>query len=1277
MFNRVPDIIGFNLGINAIAIADARGGFTEVIISGIYPSSVNNIVSAISTTADNCVIVGAFEMADGSVVQRCPILAGTLPCFCSEQTTTATTTATTTTLTSTITTSYSETITSTQTTTLTSSMTKTPITTVTSTATTTFKLTFSTTESTTTYQMAWEYSGERRAIISLESDMITFIQSARDAAVTTIPSVTVDEAIFIECSSRFKNLTVVGVNITAGSVLIDVFFQHGTSAFEVESAVSVAPRGPFWPNLGNISVLSIVDPLGPSSPPLNMKPTSPEESIELIVAAVVVTIVVVGLIFALLKNKRINAKQLLMNERTFHAEAPFTLGFPSTNGSHFYPSGPDDIQLDEFPDPDPEIWETEPERCNEAARTIQAGFRGGMARKERREQIEAAVKIQAQYRGYKTRQITAEIMAEKVRKAAPSILAYNVEAFEPSVLESQPYPGPDDVGRRVTVNGYPCKGTVAFVGIHRGSIAVSTDPSGSQRFGTGVRIGSLRGLRCGIILDEKLGKNNGTVDGESYFSCDEGFGILVNPSKVTLLAPDEPSFEERQKEVKAKAQRDADAERWGMHPVTVSLPSGPLKINLLESEHDRDKGLSTSKGMWLKAKKKVVTSLTVKIAASKQIAGRLGVEGKIPMIPGVTDNIDRHEKLPNAGVGLFKKALPTNVDGKNVGGKEENNPRVRSKLYAALNPEPLFYVSERFKSEGGRGGLLPTQGDEEDLSSNQVPGNFMSKGITDKSANDTFPEKFTCDINDAELENIDIGLFEQDITFLKAKRAERAAEEEARQVELSKQHTRELKRERNQIEIDRKRIQKAADLKAAAQVETDKIMMEASASRMSKEHEALARKTLGGFTFRTDEQRLNMAAEILQAWFRGVKTRRQLAGIPFGEVKGNPLFRNAASNGDDMDYAGTDMGEVVIDEENDQDRSARVAAARIARDENNRLGALALVTQSDTKSDAKISSDGKNLWLKAGKKVISSLAVKVGVSKQIAGRLGVEGKIPVIPGVTDNIDRQEKLPNTGIGLFKKAVTGENRSKLFAALNPQPLFYISEREKHDGPLLRTGLEMIDDTCESENDEPTNSEVDGTVTDTRSIDDDEDAFIMPELPEGLAQRRAIRAAEARERQDAMRVAYKKKNFKEMTQLQIDRARIAKIEGGRKSLANIVAQKILAESKRRSEKELTTEIFGNFGFALPAPDPEAEWKKANAWKSPEEWNALKREALAAGDSEKLFKLSTAEMAQPELPEAFRPHYYADVAPDKSPSQSGASPIVPEPTARALARKRASIKK
>ncbi|EDO49101.1 predicted protein, partial [Nematostella vectensis] len=56
-------------------------------------------------------------------------------------------------------------------------------------------------------------------------------------------------------------------------------------------------------------------------------------------------------------------------------------------------------------------------------------------------------------------------------------------------------------------------GTVAYVG--------------ATQFATGKWIG--------VVLDEKKGKNDGTVQGKEYFSCEDGYGIFVRQSQIIVL----------------------------------------------------------------------------------------------------------------------------------------------------------------------------------------------------------------------------------------------------------------------------------------------------------------------------------------------------------------------------------------------------------------------------------------------------------------------------------------------------------------------------------------------------------------------------------------------------------------------------------------------------------------------------------------------------------------------------------------------------------------------
>ena len=75
----------------------------------------------------------------------------------------------------------------------------------------------------------------------------------------------------------------------------------------------------------------------------------------------------------------------------------------------------------------------------------------------------------------------------------------------------------DDINKRVLVEGYDSIGTLVFYDDHN----------------------SKPGKRCGIILDDAIGRNNGTIGGHKYFECEDKKGILVAPYKVKLMDKEE------------------------------------------------------------------------------------------------------------------------------------------------------------------------------------------------------------------------------------------------------------------------------------------------------------------------------------------------------------------------------------------------------------------------------------------------------------------------------------------------------------------------------------------------------------------------------------------------------------------------------------------------------------------------------------------------------------------------------------------------------------------
>lgn len=69
------------------------------------------------------------------------------------------------------------------------------------------------------------------------------------------------------------------------------------------------------------------------------------------------------------------------------------------------------------------------------------------------------------------------------------------------------------IGSTVEVTGKGQRGTVAYIG--------------ATLFASGKWVG--------VILDEPKGKNDGTVQGKRYFTCEENHGIFVRQSQVSDL----------------------------------------------------------------------------------------------------------------------------------------------------------------------------------------------------------------------------------------------------------------------------------------------------------------------------------------------------------------------------------------------------------------------------------------------------------------------------------------------------------------------------------------------------------------------------------------------------------------------------------------------------------------------------------------------------------------------------------------------------------------------
>lgn len=69
------------------------------------------------------------------------------------------------------------------------------------------------------------------------------------------------------------------------------------------------------------------------------------------------------------------------------------------------------------------------------------------------------------------------------------------------------------IGQKVEITGKNLKGKVAYVGMTNFAV----------------------GKWVGIILEEAKGKNNGTLKGQTYFTCQENFGMFVRPTQLTAI----------------------------------------------------------------------------------------------------------------------------------------------------------------------------------------------------------------------------------------------------------------------------------------------------------------------------------------------------------------------------------------------------------------------------------------------------------------------------------------------------------------------------------------------------------------------------------------------------------------------------------------------------------------------------------------------------------------------------------------------------------------------
>lgn len=201
-----------------------------------------------------------------------------------------------------------------------------------------------------------------------------------------------------------------------------------------------------------------------------------------------------------------------------------------------------------------------------------------------------------------------------------------------------------DVGKRCTVAGYDSEGVLAYVGPTHGGKASETT--------------------CGIVLDKKIGRNNGVVRGHKYFDCEQGFGVMCNPDKVTLLTstllvmssdPYASPLAVKEADVKSRLQIEDD------------LPAIPAPAD----DDDEDEAKDTSK--WV-----------------------MGADD---------EDLQEPDALPSPGVAVAESAESSLSKAMKEMNEEEDDVKRRLSLVTLSSPRS----SSSLASAGGRSTLTPAE----------------------------------------------------------------------------------------------------------------------------------------------------------------------------------------------------------------------------------------------------------------------------------------------------------------------------------------------------------------------------------------------------------------------------------------------------------------------------------------------------------------------------------------------------------------------------------------
>lgn len=91
------------------------------------------------------------------------------------------------------------------------------------------------------------------------------------------------------------------------------------------------------------------------------------------------------------------------------------------------------------------------------------------------------------------------------------------------------------------------------------------------------------GQWAGIVLDDPIGKNDGSVAGVRYFQCEDGRGIFTRPSKLSKTALPEKEANGRQASPAPGASATSESA-----PAAPAAPAAPTSIGNSEDTENMD-----------------------------------------------------------------------------------------------------------------------------------------------------------------------------------------------------------------------------------------------------------------------------------------------------------------------------------------------------------------------------------------------------------------------------------------------------------------------------------------------------------------------------------------------------------------------------------------------------------------------------------------------------------------------------------------------------------------